>query len=264
MGIPQCRSNQSKHASAVIALEKKFGDRLLATLARYRNRSVESAQVIEELIALARDFREAGTRGQSLGLNPAELAFYDALANNESAARDLGDPILKLIAQELTQKLRNRTSVDWQKRESVRARLRNLVRITLRRHRYPPDQQENAIELVLKQAERLSEGQGLPDQELQSHALAKITGAIGAATIGCFDPFRSKIAVAGSGACAGFVSRCRANAYAQVSWPRDRTHAVLTSTRRARSAPDAAPVAGIVGSIVVDAGQRCQRPSRRA
>lgn len=121
------------------------------------DRTIESAQIIEELIVLAREFREAGARGESLGLNSAELAFYDALANNESATRELGDPILKLIAQELTQKLRNSTTVDWQKRESVRARLRNLVRITLRRHRYPPDPQEKAIELVLQQAERLSE-----------------------------------------------------------------------------------------------------------
>jgi type I restriction enzyme, R subunit len=140
-----------------VVLEKKFGDRLLAALSRYRSRAVESAQVIEELIAMAKEFREAAKRGDALGLNESELAFYDALANNESAVRDLGDPVLKLIAQELTQKLRNSTSVDWQKRDSVRARLRNLVRITLRRHKYPPDMQEEAIRLVLEQAERLSD-----------------------------------------------------------------------------------------------------------
>ena len=140
-----------------VVLERKFGDRLLAALNRYRSRAVESAQVIEELIAMAKEFRESAKRGQSLGLNDSELAFYDALMNNESAVRELGDPVLKLIAQELTQKLRNSTSVDWQKRESVRARLRNLVRITLRRHKYPPDMQEEAIRLVLEQAERLSE-----------------------------------------------------------------------------------------------------------
>ncbi len=140
-----------------IVLEKKFSDRLMATLNRYRSRAIESAQVIEELIAMAKEFREAAKRGEKLGLNESELAFYDALANNESAVRELGDEVLKQIAFELTAKLRSSTSVDWQKRESVRARLRNLVRITLRRYKYPPDKQEDAIRLVLEQAERLSD-----------------------------------------------------------------------------------------------------------
>ncbi|MDX1251749.1 MAG: type I restriction endonuclease subunit R [Gammaproteobacteria bacterium] len=140
-----------------VILEKKFSDRLLAALNRYRSRVIESAQVIEELIQMAKEFREAAKRGESLGLNESELAFYDALADNESAVRQLGDEMLKKIAHELTEKLRNSTTVDWQKRESVRARLRNLVRITLRRYKYPPDRQEEAIRLVLDQAERLSE-----------------------------------------------------------------------------------------------------------
>lgn len=140
-----------------VILEKKFSDRLLAALNRYRSRAIESAQVIEELIQMAKEFREAAKRGENLGLNESELAFYDALADNESAVRELGDDILKKIAHELTDKLRNSTTVDWQKRESVRARLRNLVRITLRRYKYPPDMQEEAIRLVLDQAERLSD-----------------------------------------------------------------------------------------------------------
>jgi type I restriction enzyme R subunit len=106
---------------------------------------------------MAKEFREAAKRGEKLGLNASELAFYDALAENESAVRDLGDQILKKIAFELTEKLRNSTTVDWQKRDSVRARLRNLVRVTLRRHKYPPDKQDEAIRLVLAQAERLSD-----------------------------------------------------------------------------------------------------------
>lgn len=145
----RCRTN--------VLLEKKFSDRLLAALNRYRNRAIESAQVIEELIAMAKEFRAAAKRGDELGLNESELAFYDALADNESAVRELGDDILKQIAHELTDKLRNSTTVDWQKRDSVRARLRNLVRITLRRYKYPPDMTEAAIQLVLEQAERLSE-----------------------------------------------------------------------------------------------------------
>ena len=140
-----------------VILEKKFSERLLAALNRYRSRAIESAQVIEELIQMAKEFREAIKRGEDLGLNESELAFYDALADNESAVRELGDAILKKLAHELTEKLRNSTTVDWQKRESVRARLRNLVRITLRRYKYPPDKQEEAIRLVLEQAERLSD-----------------------------------------------------------------------------------------------------------
>ncbi|PTR02129.1 type I restriction enzyme R subunit [Nitrosomonas nitrosa] len=139
-----------------VVLEKKFSERLHEALNRYRNRAIESAQVIEELIQMAKAFREAAQRGEHLGLNESELAFYDALADNESAVRTLGDDILKKIALELTEKLRHSTTVDWQKRESVRARLRNLVRITLRRYKYPPDRQEDAIKLVLAQAERLS------------------------------------------------------------------------------------------------------------
>ncbi|PLK50440.1 type I restriction endonuclease subunit R [Uliginosibacterium sp. TH139] len=146
------------HMRTNVVLERKFSERLQAALNRYLSRAVESAQIIEELIAMAQEFREAAMRGDKLGLNDSELAFYDALADNESAVRELGDEALKKIAIEVTEKLRNSTSVDWQKRESVRARLRNLVRITLRRYKYPPDMQEEAIRLVLEQAERLSEG----------------------------------------------------------------------------------------------------------
>jgi type I restriction enzyme R subunit len=141
-----------------VVLEMKFGDRLLATLSRYHARAIETAQVIEELIQMAKDFQAALKREESLGLNPDEVAFYDALANNESAVRELGDEILKKIAVEITEKLRNSTSVDWQVRDSVRAKLRNLVRRTLRRWKYPPDRQDAAVELVMKQAEALCEG----------------------------------------------------------------------------------------------------------
>ena len=141
-----------------VVLEKKFGDRLLETLQRYHARAIETAQVIEELIQMAKDFKEAMKRNEELGLSPDEIAFYDALANNESAVRELGDDILKKIAVEITEKLRDSTSVDWQVRESVRAKLRNLVRRTLRKWKYPPDKQDDAVELVLKQAEALCTG----------------------------------------------------------------------------------------------------------
>ncbi len=139
-----------------VVQEKKYGDRLLETLRKYHNRAIETAQVIEELIKMAKDFQEAMKREEALGLNPDELAFYDALANNESAVRELGDDILKKIAHELTEKLRKSTTVDWQVRDSVRARIRNIIRVLLRRYKYPPDKADEAVELVLKQAEVLS------------------------------------------------------------------------------------------------------------
>ncbi|CAD84293.1 MULTISPECIES: type I restriction endonuclease subunit R [Nitrosomonas] len=139
-----------------VVQEKKYGDRLLETLRKYHNRAVETAQIIEELIQMAKDFQAALEREAALGLNPDEIAFYDALANNESAVRELGDDTLKKIAVEITEKLRNSTTVDWQVRESVRAKLRILVRRTLQKWKYPPDKQLEAVELVLQQAEVLS------------------------------------------------------------------------------------------------------------
>lgn len=139
-----------------VVQEKKYGDRLQETLRKYNNRAIETAQVIEELIALAKQFQAELQRDAALGLNPDEVAFYDALANNESAVRELGDETLKKIAVEITEKLRQSTTVDWQVRESVRAKLRILVRRTLQRYKYPPDKAQEAIELVLQQAEVLS------------------------------------------------------------------------------------------------------------
>ncbi|HHU93635.1 MAG TPA: type I restriction endonuclease subunit R [Alcaligenaceae bacterium] len=139
-----------------VVQEKKYSDRLKETLRKYNNRGIETAQVIEELIAMAKQFQAELARDAALGLNSDEVAFYDALANNESAVRELGDETLKKIAVEITEKLRNSTTVDWQVRESVRSRLRILVRRTLQRYRYPPDQAPEAIELILEQAEVLS------------------------------------------------------------------------------------------------------------
>jgi type I restriction enzyme R subunit len=136
----------------------KFSELLQQSLARYRSRAIETAQVIEELIEMARKFQEAAQRGESLGLNHDELAFYDALATNEAAVRELGDATLKKIAVELTVSLRKSVSVDWAKRETVRAKLRVMVRTLLKRYKYPPDRQEEATETVLRQAESLSEG----------------------------------------------------------------------------------------------------------
>lgn len=143
--------------STNLAQEKKFSELLANVIKRYQNRSIETAQVIEELIEMAKKFAAASKRGDELGLNDDELAFYDALANNESSVRELGDEILAKIAHELTASLRANVSVDWSSRESVKAKMRILVRRILRKYKYPPDQAEEAAQLVLNQAETLCE-----------------------------------------------------------------------------------------------------------
>ena len=143
---------------ANLAQEKKFSELLQNVVTRYQNRSIEAAQVIEELIEMAKKFKEASGRGEALGLNDDELAFYDALMMNESSVRELGDEILAKIAHELTASLRSNVTVDWSQRESIRAKLRLLVKRILRKYKYPPDQQEEAAEVVLRQAETLCEG----------------------------------------------------------------------------------------------------------
>jgi type I restriction enzyme, R subunit len=147
---------KTRFATNVIQ-NNKFSELLANVIKRYQNRSIETAQVMEELIAMAKKFKEAADRGAELGLNDDELAFYDALANNEASVRELGDETLKKIAHELTEALRKNVSVDWSERESVRARLRRLVRNILRKYKYPPVKTEDAVELVLSQAEKLCE-----------------------------------------------------------------------------------------------------------
>lgn len=142
--------------STNVVQQKKFSELLTNVVTRYQNRSIETAQVMEELVDMAKKFRAAASRGDSLGLTDDEIKFYDALANNESAALELGDEILKKIAHELTENLRQNLSVDWSQRESVRAKLRLMVKRILRKYKYPPDQQEEAIQTVLQQAEALS------------------------------------------------------------------------------------------------------------
>lgn len=140
-----------------IVQARSFADMLEQTLRRYQNRAIEAAQIIEELIQLAKEMREANARGEALGLTEDELAFYDALETNDSAVKVLGDETLRAIARELVATLRANVSIDWTVRESVRARLRVLVRRILRRYGYPPDKQEKATQTVIEQAEVLSE-----------------------------------------------------------------------------------------------------------
>jgi type I restriction enzyme R subunit len=135
---------------------RSFAEMLEQTIRRYQNRAIEAAQVIEELIQLAQDMRQANARGESLGLSEDELAFYDALETNDSAVQVLGDATLRAIAQELVRTVRANVTIDWTLRENVRAQLRVLVKRILCKHGYPPDKQEQATHTVLEQAEVLS------------------------------------------------------------------------------------------------------------
>jgi type I restriction enzyme R subunit len=137
---------------------RKFSDLIEASLRRYQNRAIETAQVIEELIGLARNLNEALRRGERLGLNEDELAFYDALEVNDSAVQVLGDASLRAIAKELVENVRKNTTIDWTQRENVQAKLRVIVKRILKKYGYPPDKQEKATQTVLEQAEVLSEG----------------------------------------------------------------------------------------------------------
>jgi len=143
-----------------VVQEKKFSDLLTNVIQRYQNRAIETAQVMEELIEMAKTFRDASNRGEQLGLTEDEVKFYDALANNESAVRELADETLKKIAHELTASLRQHIKVDWAARESVRANLRLMVKRILRKYKYPPDQQDGAVALVLEQVQALGEEWG--------------------------------------------------------------------------------------------------------
>ena len=140
-----------------VVSEKKYSDRILETLRKYHNRAIETAQVIEELIQMAKDMEADIELANRLGLNPDEIAFYRALIQNEAAVRELGDNNLRELAKHITEQLRKSTTVDWQVRDSVRAKLRNLVRRALRKWKYPPDRSEEAIDLCLQQAEALCE-----------------------------------------------------------------------------------------------------------
>ena len=136
---------------------RSFAEMLEQTIRKYQNRAIEAAQVIEELIQLAKDMREANARGEQLELTEDELAFYDALETNDSAVKVLGDETLRGIARELVATVRSNVTIDWTLRENVRAQLRVLVKRILRKHGYPPDKQEKATQTVLEQAALLSE-----------------------------------------------------------------------------------------------------------
>src|SRR5450830_497319 len=152
---------KSRFASNVVQ-NRKFSELLGSVITLYQIRSIETAQVMEALVEMAMKFREAATRVGPLGLTEDEVRFYDALANNESAVRELTDETLKKIAHELTENLRQNLTVDWSERESVRAKLRLMVKRILRKYKYPPDLQDAAVELVLQQAQVMGENWAAP------------------------------------------------------------------------------------------------------
>ncbi len=135
---------------------KGFTERLEAAIARYHTNAITTAQVLEELIQIAKDIRAARARGEETGLSEEERAFYDALAENESARQMMGEPVLRVIAHELVTIIRGNVTVDWMHRDSARANIRRLVRRLLRKYGYPPDLQDAAVQNVLQQAEALS------------------------------------------------------------------------------------------------------------
>ena len=139
---------------------KLFSERLEAAIARYHVNALTTAQVLEELIQLAKDIRAARARGEETGLSDEEIAFYDALAENESAREAMGEPALRVIAHELVTVVKSNVTVDWTHRDSARANMRRHVKRLLRKYGYPPDLQDAAVLNVLQQAEALSAAWG--------------------------------------------------------------------------------------------------------
>jgi type I restriction enzyme R subunit len=134
---------------------RSFAEMLEESVRKYQNRAIEAAQVIEELIKIAKEMRAAQSRGEKLGLTDDEVAFYDALADNASAREVLGDDKLRMLAQELVDRVKQSVTIDWQVRENARAQIRVLVKRLLRKYGYPPDMEHRATELVLEQAQAL-------------------------------------------------------------------------------------------------------------
>jgi len=143
---------KSKHN---LVQARSFAEMLEKTIIRYQNRSLETAQILDELIGLAKEMREAAKRGEKLNLSEDELAFYDALEVNDSAVKILGDDTLRTIARELVETVKKNVTIDWNLRDSARANIRAMVKRILRKHGYPPDKQETATDTVIKQTELL-------------------------------------------------------------------------------------------------------------
>src|SRR5262245_26497622 len=140
-----------------VVQSRSFAGMLEPAVRKYKTRAIETAQVIEDMIALAQQMREANAQGEALDLSDDELAFYDALEVNDSAVKVLGEPTLVKIARELVQTVKRNVTIDWTVRDNVRAHLRVIVKRVLRKYGYPPDKEEKATQTVLEQAALLSE-----------------------------------------------------------------------------------------------------------
>lgn len=148
----EIRSRSGKN----VVQARSFADLLEQTIRRYQNRAIDAAEVIAELIDLAKDVRDADKRGEALGLTVDEIAFYDALAQNDSAVQVMGDKQLAIIALELVKSVRANVTIDWTVKQGARAKIRVLVKRILRQYGYPPDLQDDAADLILEQAELLA------------------------------------------------------------------------------------------------------------
>ena len=154
------KTKVKKMARQNLVKSKRFSEMLNETLNKYRNRAIETRHVIEELIKLAREMNKAQEEENDLGLNKDEVAFYDALGVNDAAVKVMGDETLKKIAVELTETIRNSTTIDWSSREDIKANIRVQVKRLLRKYDYPPDKQQEAIDTVMEQAELMCDNQG--------------------------------------------------------------------------------------------------------
>ena len=135
---------------------KKYSEMLKNSIDKYNKRSIQTSKVIEELIEIAKEMRKAAERGDDLGLSQDEVAFYDALADHMTAKEVLGDDKLRAIAHELTKVIKENMTIDWNKKDSARAKMRITVRRLLKKYGYPPDLQTEAVETVVKQAELMA------------------------------------------------------------------------------------------------------------
>lgn len=138
---------------------RKFSQMLTEAVKRYTNRSLTTAEIIAELVALAKEMRENQKRAEELGLSEAEVALYDAVIQNDSAILQMGDEVLKTIARELVETIRRSATIDWMQKESVRARMRSRIKRLLAKYKYPPDKQEAAVKLIIEQAEHLADAE---------------------------------------------------------------------------------------------------------
>jgi type I restriction enzyme R subunit len=148
----EIRSINRKNA----VLARKFSEMLEQTLLKYQNRTIQSAQVIADLIDLAKDIKKEVAKGEDMNLSDDEKAFYDALAENESAIKELGDEVLMKMAEELAEKIKKEATIDWTMRKNKQAKLRIEVKKLLKKYNYPPDKQEAATRTVIEQAERVA------------------------------------------------------------------------------------------------------------